>query len=168
MELIVDLNKIEKETLLKAHQLLSETREIVAREPTTLAEGIGILNDLRRAIYENLNQIQHEAVILRAVQSLQNEDFSGEKVEWYWNPRQTGSAKEPDLQGEVGGRIVVSAEITTSERPIGTIDQRMSTTLQKLSKMEGNLIYFVSTEAMGKRARTKVSDAGYPIEVRRV
>jgi len=89
-------------------------------------------------------------------------------VKWYWNPRQTGSAKEPDLQGKVAGRIAVSAEITASERPIGSIDQRMSTTLQKLSKMEGRLIYFVSTETMEKWARTKVSEAGYQIEVRRV
>lgn len=168
MERIVDLNVEEERVLRRVQQLISASRKVVAREPTNLAVGIDILNHLRRAIYEDLNQIQHEAMILRAAQSLQRNDLTGQKVEWYWNPRQTGTAEEPDLQGIVAGRIVVSAEITASERPIGTIDRRMSTTLEKLSKMPGKRIYFVWTEAMEKRARTKVRDAGYQIEVRRV
>jgi len=168
MERIADLKLAEDLILQEVRQLVLAAKNVMAREPTSPAEGINILNNLRKTIYEDLNQIQHEAIILRAAQSLKNKDLQGEKVELYWNPRQTGTAEEPDLQAVVAGRIAVSAEITASDRPIGTIAKRMNATLQKLSRMPGKRIYFVSTEAMEKQARTKVRNAGYQIEVRRV
>jgi hypothetical protein len=167
MERIVDLNTAETQVFQRVRELIAASRVIVAEEPPNLKSGIETLKELRRAIYENLNQIQHEGMILRAARLLENSELTGRDVEWYWNPRQTGTADEPDLRGLVSDRIVVSAEITASESPRGIIDQRMGTTLKKLSKLPGKAFYFVCTDSMEKRARTKIGQAGYQIEVRR-
>ena len=168
MEQIVNLSLAEKQVLQKVRQLLFMIRRTTAEEPSSLKDGVGVLERLRNDNYENLNQIQHEAMILRAALDLQIRDLAGKPVDWYWNPRQTGGLEEPDLRGIVAGNIYISAEITTSKSPIGAIDKRMGATLEKLSKMPGKKIYFVRTEAMEKRAKTKVSKADYPIEIRQL
>lgn len=149
-------------------RLLSSIRGTITKEPSSLNEGISILEHFRKDNYEELNQVQHEAMILRAALDLQSKDFAGKPVTWYWNPRQTGDSEEPDLRGIVAGSIHISAEITTSESPKGSIDTRMRETLEKLSKMPGKRIYFVRTEAMENRAKTKLSKADYPIEIRNI
>ena len=53
--------------------------------------------------YEDLNQIQHEEMILRAVLALQSDEFAKENIQGYWNPRQTGRKDEPDLRSTVRG-----------------------------------------------------------------
>ena len=82
---------------------------------------------------EDLNQIQHEELAFRAAQFLRSSEFEGRDLKWYWNPRQTGDENEPDLRATENQEIVLSAEVTTSERPIGTIDSRMRDTLKKMA-----------------------------------
>jgi len=168
MERINDLNSIEEEMFKKVRALILNIKEAIEDEPSDLTAGIKILRDLRKVNYEDLNQIQHEAMILRAARSINLSDCYGDNIKWYWNPRQTGLAQEPDLRGKIAGEIVVSAEITTSENPVGTIDARMASTLKNLNNMPGKKIYFVRTETMESRAKTKVLKCGYQIEIRKV
>ena len=168
MEKIGDLTSTEEKVLEGVRQVIFKIKRAVQEEPSDLKKGIKILANLRNEVYEDLNQIQHEAMILRAARSISSTDFIGNAVDWYWNPRQTGSAKEPDLRGEIAGKIVVSAEITTSAKPKGSIDKRMDTTLKNLNNMPGKKLYFVRTETMEKRAKTKVSKNLYEIEIRKV
>jgi hypothetical protein len=153
-------------------KILTDTRRCLAIvnqlsvTPVATAEaGIAVLVRLRRETYEDLNQIQHEHLIVRAAEWLESDPHHELGAIWFWNPRQTGDNSEPDLRGTLAGTIVVSAEITTSERPIGTIAKRMQSTLSKLSQMSGRKYYFVRTEAMRKRAETKVTKAGWPISI---
>ncbi len=44
----------------------------------------------------------------------------------------------------------------------------MHSTLKKLAEMDGLKYYFVRTEAMRKRAETKVAKAGWPISIVRL
>jgi len=168
MEQISNLKMAEKDIFRKAKRLIVEVRRASTEDPSNLKSAIEVLQHLRRTIYEDLNQIQHEEMILRAALALQSNEFSKEDMEWYWNPRQTGGPDEPDLRGTVRGQITLSVEVTASENPKGIIDQRMQKTLKKLSQMRGRKIYFVRTETMENRAITKVSKAGYQIEVMRV
>ena len=168
MEKINDLTLMEEKVLERAKQLILKVKKVIGDEPVDLTAGIKILADLRKDAYEDLNQIQHEAMILRAARSINSNDFFGDNIEWYWNPRQTGPAEEPDLRGQIAGEVVVSAEITTSENPVGVIDARMASTLKNLNKMHGKKIYFVRTETMEKRAKTKVLKSGYQIKIRKV
>jgi hypothetical protein len=132
---------------------------------SSIEEGGNRLRQLRAGVYEDLNQIQHEHMILIALEWLtQNLDWP-EATEWFWNPRQTGDANEPDLRAVHEGRTLVSAEITTSEKPVGSIDTRMRSTLAKLSRMDGEHYYFVRSREMFKRANTKVAVAGWNISV---
>ena len=133
-----------------------------------MRQGIETLTQLRQQVYEDLNQIQHEEMVLRAARFLQESRLARETIEWFWNPRQTGAITEPDLRGELDSQIVVSAEVTTSERPVGSIDRRMAHTLHKLNDMPGRRIYFVRTDSMARRARTKVKKSAYEIEVVRI
>lgn len=127
--------------------------------------GIGILDRLRKETYEDLNQIQHEHLIVRAAEWLLAERKCPPETQWLWNPRQTGDSSEPDLRGLHSGAAVISAEITTSEKPVGTIDSRMKKTLVKLAEMQGSKFYFVRTTQMQQRANTKITKGGWAIEV---
>lgn len=126
---------------------------------------VAVLKNLRSETYEDLNQIQHEHLVLRAAGWLLANTASTSETEWFWNPRQTGDAEEPDLLGRHRDGTVISAEITTSQWPNGAIDARMASTLQKLSRAPGTLYYFVQSDAMARRAATKVGRAGWPIQV---
>ena len=168
MKRIVDLSTEERRLFKEAGNLLVKIRATVKDEPRDLAGMVETLEGLRAQTYEDINQTQHEAMILRAAKSLQKGDFLGRDIEWHWNPRQTGTADEPDLRGIFAGHTVVSAEITTSPDAKGALDSRMRATLEKLSTMEGKRIFFVRTAPMLRRAETKVSKAGYQVEVRRI
>jgi hypothetical protein len=133
--------------------------------PRTLQDGLGTLREIRKAIYEDLNQVQHECLILEAANWLTANQHTSSNAVWYWNPRQTGDASEPDLSAKRRGVQLVAAEVTTSERPVGVIDRRMAQTLKKLAAMRGSRFYFVRTPEMKTRAETKVRRHGWPITV---
>jgi hypothetical protein len=165
MERIGTFQAAEKKVLEDVSTLLSEVRSIVAAAPTSATEGVALLAQLRDIGYEDLNQIQHEYLILAAAKWLMDQKVVTAGVEWYWNPRQTGGANEPDLRAKRNGKILVSAEITTSRRPIGTIADRMKSTLGKLSKFPGKRFYFVRTESMAKKANALVKANKFDITV---
>jgi len=161
---IDDPAKAEEKVLGDMRNVISKIRRLSAQDLNDVHEGIAKLREIRSAIYEDLNQIQHEHLILQGLHWLLVNGFDS-KMTWDWNPRQTGSGKEPDLRGSVNGRILVSAEASASENPVGTIDTRMRETLEKLSQMEGQKFYFVRTDGMANRARTKIGKANWQIRV---
>lgn len=164
MERIGDASQAEAKVLRDMQEIVSNLRRLSGADVTDVRSGIAKLREIRSSVYENLNQIQHEYLLLRGLAWLLGNGF-GPEVAWEWNPRQTGSGSEPDLRGCVNGRILVCAEACTSENPIGTIDGRMKDTLAKLSLMEGQRFYFVGTAGMAMRAETKVRRANWSIEV---
>ena len=141
----------------------------ITRSPVeTVEEGIRALVALRKASYEDLNQIQHEYAALCAVHWLVAQGHVTNGITWQWNPRQTGNASEPDIRAVLEVETIISGEVTTSPTPIGFIDSHMASTLKKLAAMEGERFYFVLTAPMAQRARTKVAKAGYEIVVVRL
>lgn len=164
MERIEDPVRAEAKVLRDMQEIVLKVRRLSARDVEDVGGGIAQLREIRSSVYEDLNQIQHEYMLLRGLGWLLANGFDS-KVEWEWNPRQTGSGNEPDLRGIVNGRIVVSAEASTSENPIGIIDSRMKGTLEKLSRMEGQQFYFVGTAGMAMRAETKTRKATWSIRV---
>jgi hypothetical protein len=165
MEHIGSLEAAEQKVLADSSLLLKTLRENCATEPISAAGAVSVLANIRDLSYENLNQIQHEYLILLAAKYLADQAVVPADASWQWNPRQTGGSSEPDLQGTVSTDILVSAEITTSRRPVGTIDKRMRTTLAKLNGFSGQRFYFVRTSAMATRASTIVKANGYAISV---
>jgi hypothetical protein len=170
VETIGTLYDAEAKVLNDARLLLSELSRLGAANPQSAEEAVGTLARVRDTAYENLNQIQHEYLILAAVRHLVDKSLVSPDVEWQWNPRQTGGINEPDLRGARGGTVVVSVEVTTSVRPIGTILTRMQGTLKKLSgeSFAGGKYYVVRTDAMERKARSIVKREGYTITVIRL
>ena len=164
MERLRDIRQAESKVLVDIQDFLKTLRRLSA-DTDSLDEGIHRLRQIRSGLYENLNQIQHEHLILQGLRWLSNHGYAGENLEWYWNPRQTGDSKEPDLLAKDRDQIVLCAEATASENPVGKIDERMRDTLTKLSQMQGSKFYFVVTQTMAKRARTKVSKNFWNIKV---
>jgi hypothetical protein len=165
MECLGNLRAAEKKVLSDVEALLDDVRVIVSGSPQSAEEGVTLLSQLRETSYEDLNQIQHEYLILSAATWLVDNKKAPLNCEWHWNPRQTGGANEPDLCGKCEGRIVVSVEVTTSRRPVGTILGRMATTLLKLEGLPGERYYFVRTEKMGAKAAAIVLAQGFNIAV---
>lgn len=168
MNPIGTFDEAHRKVLADIRRCLLRIQALSALPFETDEEGVGILQQLRGETYEDLNQVQHEHLIVRAAEWLIAEGKCPADTEWSWNPRQTGDHEEPDLRGTQGASILISAEITTSQNPVGEIDLRMRKTLAKLAKTEGTKYYFVRTEAMAQRANTKVSRAGWPITVVRL
>jgi hypothetical protein len=137
MERLDTFQDAHAKVLVNAQRCMEKIRQLSARTFDTAEGGVRILQALRRETYEDLNQIQHEHTIVRAAQWLIAQEKCSQRTQWFWNPRQTGDATEPDLRGLEDGDVVVSAEITTSQNPVGVIDSRMRNTLAKLAEAEG-------------------------------
>jgi hypothetical protein len=161
----LDLEAAQEKVLGDVRRYLAELRALLPVSVETVEGGVATLSSLRRASYEDLNQIQHEYAALCAVRWLVAEGHAPAGTSWEWNPRQTGDATEPDIRGVLEGRVLISGEVTTSARAIGMVDKRMRSTLAKLGEMEGGRFYFVLSEHMKKRAETKVQKAGHEIVV---
>ena len=164
MQIIGGPENAEAKVLSDMRAIISTVRWLSAQDIESINLGIVKLRTIRSAIYEHLNQVQHEYLILRGLRWLLENGF-GSEITWEWNPRQTGTANEPDLRGSLNGRVLVSAEASASENPVGKIDARMKQTLEKLGQMEGQKFYFACTDVMTNRARTKVSKGNLPITV---
>lgn len=155
----------DKKVLSDISKLVKVLREKSEKDPVAVADGISLLMALRKDIYEELNQIQHESLAVRAVEWLKGSGYGAAELEWFWNPRQTGDDKEPDVRAVLNKKVIVSAEASASDSPKGTIDSHMAKTLEKLSKMDGEKFYFVRTNQMAKRAETKVKKGSWAIKV---
>lgn len=167
MEEIGNIASAESRLLKQLKEVFSHIRVAGQAKLSNLEVGLEILRSLRHLVYEDMNQLQHEALILRTTKLLQADFYPTVTIKWLWNPRQTGGKGEPDLQGLDQGKVIISAEITTSVSPQGSIDSRMSKTLQKLSVMPGEKYYVVLTEEMESRAKSKITNLNYHINVLR-
>ena len=165
MERIIDIEHIMLKVLADMNTLIRTIRKFVGEEVSSLSDGLTVLRNVHSSVYENLNQIQHEYLILQGILWLLENGFNQPEIIWYWNPQQTGDAGEPDLRATVNGKIVLSAEATTSEIPQSLIDSRMKHTLLKLNEMEGIRYYFIRTTSMENQARTKITGGRLRIEV---
>lgn len=159
----LDLSTAKEKVLSDVRRYIAEVQSITRSPVETVEEGIRALVALRKASYEDLNQIQHEYAALCAVHWLIEQGRVSNGITWQWNPRQTGDASEPDIRAVLEVETIISGEVTTSPKPVGFIDSRMASTLKKLAAMEGER--FVLTATMAQRARTKVARAGYEIVV---
>ena len=169
MEKIGDIAFAETTLLNELKEMFSHFRSAGKDEPTNLEQGLEILQKLRYFVYENMNQVPHEALLLKVAKLLEAEFYPSVGVRWFWNPRQTGGKDEPDLRGmDNRGQVIVSAEVTSSQIPQGTIDRRMAETLAKLSTMPGDKYYVVTSEQMERRAKSKLNNLGYKINILRI
>lgn len=164
MKKLSNIEDAENNALAEIQRLLKEIRTL-ASAVDSLSDGLNRLRQIRNAQYENLNQIQHECLLLQGLRWLRDHDYNSNRLDWYWNPRQTGDFSEPDLLAKLDGEVILSAEATTSETPAGVIDSRMRDTLKKLNDFQGRKFYFVQTKAMAQRARTKIDHNSWTIDV---
>ena len=165
MERITDIEHIMNKVLADMNNFINTVRKFVGEEVLSMSDGLTMLRNVRSSVSENLNQIQHEYLILQGFLWLSENGFNQPEIIWYWSPRQTGNTEEPDLRATLNGKIVLSAKAATSEVPQGVIDFRMNHTLLKLNEMEGTRYYFIRTTAMENRARTKITGGRLLIEV---
>ncbi|MFT0632822.1 hypothetical protein ACMFY5_12010, partial [Pseudomonas sihuiensis] len=70
MEYIGNLDSAEQKVLVDSSLLLKTLREHCAAEPTFAADAVRVLANIRDLAYENLNQIQHEYLILLSARYL--------------------------------------------------------------------------------------------------
>ncbi|ESX97317.1 hypothetical protein [Mesorhizobium sp. LNJC403B00] len=165
MPVINDLGQLRADLERRASTFAARARELFSGDIGNLDQQMKLLQQFRSQSYELLNQLQHEFLIIRALDWLKERPAYGRVTRWTWHPTSTGTATEPDLLGCRGEVALISAEITTWANPDGVIDQRMRRTLCKLANMPGERFYFVSSATMAARATTKVGKANYPITV---
>ena len=158
-------------TIVTASML--EYIEVYNNSPSDIEAQLSELRRFRSTVYESLNQSQHEWLLIKALKWLNsihniplepNNDYVIQ-----WNPRQTGESVEPDLRiiNKSNG-LEINCEACTSEKPDGSIDNRIKEHLNCLSKLNGITYYFVLTEKMKQRAESKIRNNGWGIQVIRL
>ncbi len=157
--------KTEKATLKKElKHIFGIIQDLTEDLPLTVTKQVKILFEIRSNIYEDINQLQHKALIIKVAGLLKKE--YPEIVSWSWHPKQTSHPDEADLTGyDSKKQVIVNAEVTTSIRPTGTIDQRMKSTLESLNRKKGKLFYCVQTPEMYRRAELKIRKNRFNIMV---
>ncbi|MER9233979.1 hypothetical protein NKI56_18065 [Mesorhizobium sp. M0622] len=165
MPVINDLGQLRADLERRASAYAARARELLSGEIGNLEQQMGLLQQFRSQSYELINQLQHEFLIIRALEWLERRPAFDSITQWTWHPTSTGTATEPDLLGCRGNEALISAEITTSANPDGVINHRMKRTLHKSASMSGERFYFVASVTMATRATTKVRKAGYLISV---
>jgi len=168
MHKIGDFKSERNKLLQEARDTISDVKKIVTKvrqiDNIKEKEAVDILSTVRDRCYENLNIIPHDLMILQAADWIKKRNYPHKAIEWHWNRAQTSKKEEADLHGKIDGKIVVSAEITTSAKPIY---KKMAQTLKKLNEMQvpGKKIYFVQTKDMKKPADAEIKEKGYKIKV---
>jgi hypothetical protein len=152
------------QVLANAQRLLRGIQRIVAEPIGSVDAGLAVLAGLRRQAQDDLNQIQHEQMIVCAAEWLHQHAVVGNAARWHWNPRHGGDRAGPDLLARDGDTVVV-AEVAASEDPVGVIDAQMRRSLAKLAALDGRRFYFVRTASMKRRAASKVVKAGWDVAV---
>ncbi len=148
--------------------LIRSLRRLTACVPEPLDEELLALRRILQAVYKELNQVQHECLVLESFEWLADHGEAPLGATWSWNARQTGDRFDSDLAARLGRQQVLAAKVTTPERPVGSIDRRMASTLQKLAKLQGSKFFFVRTRQMEQRAQTKVNRHRLPITIVRL
>jgi hypothetical protein len=165
-QLIKNDAKIELEK--KVDKLLTGITEFNTKKVFTLSDKVKILNDIRKHFYENLNQFQHENLLLKVCDYFEGENKENIRYEidtWKWHPNQTSKKDEVDLMGFKNEKLVVCAEVTTANSPNGKIDTIMRNTLDGLNKLKTDKYYVVTTDEMYKRAKSKIKNRGLNIKL---
>ncbi len=121
MERLESISPAQEKLIKELQRCVVRIRTLVEREVPSIDEGVAIIRQLRQEVYEDLNRIMHEGLILSAARWLEANVFSDPKTVWYWNPRQTGDSTESDLRCLHNGQILLSAEATASEEPKGIL-----------------------------------------------
>jgi len=130
--------------------------DLSAEYADLLTRTMKLLSDMRKLAYENMNQFQHEYRCLQMVAELKGRVPGGTRPTWHWHPAQTSHPCEGDVVGYSGKKPVAQAEVTTSARPGGKIDERMRDKLKVLAALPGRYkFYGVVSEKMRIRAETK-------------
>ncbi len=157
----------EKANLTKAlNHWFDRAKGHLTAVPAGFDEQVKLLSEIRSDLYEDLNQLQHEAALVAIAEKLQAE-FSID--EWRWHPRQTSHPDETDLMGFQKEALIVSVEVTTSSKPKGIIDSRMRDTLARINSKNGRCFYYVISEEMRQRAETKKANNNfYNVEIRKL
>ena len=162
------LNIQEEKDFLKSDILnwFASLKENLDPIPDDLNSQVELLAKIRMGLYEDLNQLQHVALIIKVAEQLQK-NFP-KITKWCWHAKQTSHPEYADLTGYIKKKVFLNAEVTTSSKPVGTIDQRMKSTLVSLNTKEGLKFYFVLTDEMFNRATSKKKRYNLDIDIQKI
>ena len=82
MERIGDITSAESQLLNQLKEVFSHIRVAGQAEPINLELGLEILKRLRHLVYEDMNQLQHEALVLKVAKLLQADFYRHVAVKW--------------------------------------------------------------------------------------
>jgi hypothetical protein len=153
------------QVLANAQRQLQALRRALAATVESVEEGALLLGSVRRQAHEQLNQLQHEQLIVTAAEWLVAHGIGSADTVWHWTPRSRSDHAGPDLMGSAAGGARIVAEVNALEEPVGVIDAQMRRALAKLAALDGRRYYFVRTSSMKRRAVTKVLKSGWDIAV---
>ena len=84
---------------MSLRQCIARIQQLIAPEIADVSSGVALLRLLRSDAAEDINQLQHAALILESARHIQTQRPETTSLDWFWHPYQTGGIDEPDLQG---------------------------------------------------------------------
>ena len=93
MEEIIDISQAKDKVLSDMNRFIKGIRESAGEDISSLSHGLVTLRSIRSSVYENLNQIQHEYLILQGLLWFSENGFDQPTIRWYWNPGRQGTER---------------------------------------------------------------------------
>jgi hypothetical protein len=162
----LDIKSEKRNLQIELVEWFNKTKTHIQSTPSRLKNQLKLLTNIRKDIYEDLNQLQHKGLIIATAELLLK--IYPKINKWTWHPKQTSHPDEADLTGFTNNKVILNAEVTTSLRPVGSIDTRMRNTLLSLNKKEGHKYYIVQTNEMFGRAKTKIRKMKLKIKAQQI
>jgi hypothetical protein len=133
------------------------SRFIEKGDPVDLVSGASQISLLRTGIYENINQLLHEVLVLEAQRRLEQEERYS-NLTWYWHPRQTSGPFETDLMGWKDLDLMVVVEANTSAKHTGVIRGRVRKALENLAAVQhaADRYFFCTSAACAAAAERRI------------
>ncbi len=154
-----------EEFFTRVQKLLAEIEKIVLSGKGSQSAAINALENLKH-LTEDINQRHHEALCIAALIWLKDKH---KRLHWTWQPTNTGSGNQGDIEGrDEKKNLVVVAECTASIRYVGTLRIRTNSAIKKLSECRSRHKYFfVANEDMLSAAKGRVKNLGYDVIVKK-
>jgi len=83
VESIGSIHQAEQALLKKIRDCLAAIRGLLPDQVDSIGQGLALLSALRTQVYEDINRIQHAALILEAARWVQENVLDGAPAEWH-------------------------------------------------------------------------------------
>ncbi len=132
MENAIDIKKKKEEIKLKVEKTLNTISESVLSFNNTddVTSTTKSLREMFNKLQGTIYQLDKDSMILQAIDWITKYKNLSDKTTWILNSQLTKDSSLPDIQARLWRKTSLSAMVSTSEKPVGVINSRITNNLR--------------------------------------